>query len=51
MDDLWIQYDLWKENSLSLFFRSYKYVVVSDSFYFLPDLGKMSNLTHIFQMG
>ena len=24
MDDLWIRYDLWKENSLSLFFRSYK---------------------------
>ena len=24
MDDLWIRYDLWKENSLSLFFWSYK---------------------------
>ena len=24
MIDLWIRYDLWKENSLSLFFGSYK---------------------------
>ena len=41
------------DESLHLIYdaRNKDWVVVSNSFYFHPDLGKISNLTNIFQRG
>ena len=39
-----------KKPKLPIYFRSFIGVMVSNIFYFHPYLGKISNLTNIFQM-